>query len=433
MNFVRICIATLLIGSTVLCAADADTITTGDSVYISYGAPEYHKMMFNPDLNMETGAENIITVNYLSGLAVDNLIGNNWFSEERAIGKAGGVTCRLAKNFLIDAALDFFSVVVAHEYFGHGARYRELSVENIDYGYDLPPPYGDGGGHASAMIYDSITRDEIIGIIVGGIEAQAVINRDLSMRWMTSKRIRYRESSLYYWSFRIMFDYVMNTKNILGENIDGNDLNVYLTLLNTKAEVADLDNPRMSVSDLKSRFMINLVNPFLLYSMYSQYKTYLWDGNSTTKVPMIKLGGIAYIPALRASLTPFGPEYHLENYFHLSKKAALLDIHLGDDSFYDSWWGIDLAVQNAFQRKRLSLDINFAAWNQPGIELIRNSEGVIGDGAGGAISCMLHYDLSDKKNPLSGVIQLGYKTAGYLEGSNLEASPIFMIGLGYRK
>jgi hypothetical protein len=29
-------------------------------------------------------------------------------------------------------------------------------------------------------------------------------------------------------------------------------------------------------------------------------------------------------------------------------------------------------------------------------------------------------------------MQLGYKTAGYIEGYDLDASPIFMIGLGYK-
>ena len=190
-------------------ADNPNGIIPDDSVCMSPKLPEYYNLMFSPGFHMDPGMENIISFNYLSSLAIDSLIGNRWFSEERIINKAAGATCRLAKNLLIDMPIDYFSVVFSHEYFGHGARYRELSVDNIDYGFDAPPPYGDGGGHASASINDPMTHDEIMTILIGGIETQAIINRKLSMRWMANRKIRYRESSLYYWSFRIMYDYIM--------------------------------------------------------------------------------------------------------------------------------------------------------------------------------------------------------------------------------
>lgn len=193
-----------------------------------------------------------------------------------------------------------------------------------------------------------------------------------------------------------------------------------------------MNHPLMSVSSLKSRLWINMANPFSLYALYSVYKTYLWDGRTTNGFPMIHFGEIGYLPALRMNLTPLGPEYHLENYFRFDSKVVLLDLRVGDNTFYNSWGGAGLSIQNLYQDRRLSIDVDLLAWKQPGVELVRNTQALVGDGAGGAASLTVHYDLSELENPLALVVQAGYKTAGYAEGFDLDASPIIMIGLGYR-
>lgn len=418
-----------LIGAT---SAVADVWASDDVEPTVPGLPEFHTLMLDPGLRMGSGMETILASNHLTGAVENRLIGNQWFSEEELAGKVGGISCRLAKRFFLDTPLDYFAVVLAHEFYGHGARYRELSVDNIDYGYDAPPPYGAGGGHATASISDPISPDEIMTILIGGIESQAIINRKLGMRWIANRGMRYRESMLYYWSFRIMFDYIQHTRDDLDQHIDGKDPSEYLKLLNIKAGIADLSDPRMKVSYLHSRSRIGLINPLLWYSMFAQFKSYLWDGKTTTKVPMIPLGEVGYLPALRMSLTPFGPEYHFENYIRFRSMVALADLHIGDTTFYDSWGGFDLGLQNLVHQGRISVDLELAAWNQPGVELERNIQGMVGEGAGGAFSCTAHIDLREEESPLSAAIQLGYKTGGFLEGWDLDASPIFAIGLGYR-
>ncbi len=188
----------------------------------------------------------------------------------------------------------------------------------------------------------------------------------------------------------------------------------------------------MTVSELKSRNRVNLINPFLWYSLYVQLKTHLYDGNSSADLAMIPIKHFHYLPSLRMPLTPFGPEYHLENYLRFNTRVALVDVHVGDKRFYRSWGGVGVSVQNVLQRKRLSVDIDLAAWKQPGLELIRRAEGFKGEGTGGSLSFTGHYDLSTARKSASVLLQLGYKSAGYLEGYDLHASPIFMIGLGYR-
>ncbi len=178
--------------------------------------PEYHNLVFNSGLTVNSGSENTLSFNYLSSLAMEKSIRNHWFSEKTLVAKAGAIACRVTKSVLIDDPLDHIAVVWAHEYFGHGARYRELEIDDVTYSIDAPPPYGDGGGSASSSTEgESFTPHEVAAIYIGGFEVQSAIDRLISMRWVANKTIRYRESSLYFRSFQIMYDYIMGLKDDL--------------------------------------------------------------------------------------------------------------------------------------------------------------------------------------------------------------------------
>ena len=127
----------------------------------------YFPVIIDPGMTMRIGAEN--TVSILNGLAAaeDHFIKTKWFAEHSVAGKTGGIAGRLAKYALIDLPADYFSVVLAHEFFGHGARYRELDMNNIFYAFDMPPPYGNGGGEASNYESVEISQQELLSIWQG--------------------------------------------------------------------------------------------------------------------------------------------------------------------------------------------------------------------------------------------------------------------------
>ncbi len=411
-------------------AAESDSLNT-DKTSITQLLPRtYSTITFSPGLNIRSGAESIIGINHGLAIANDRTIGTKWFSEKTIPGKAGGLVCRFSKYLFLDMPINYFSEVVAHEYFGHGARYRELDVNNIDYGFDAPPPYGDGGGHASTNIEaNTITKHELIAIYIGGFEVQEKINRKLNLRFMSKKEIHYQESILYFESFKIMFDYVQKTNNDFSDRKDPAE---YVRLLNSNAGITNPDSFKMDLKYLKSHYYINYANPFLLYSVYSVFKTYFWDGNSATSVPMIHTKNFDYLPSLRATFTPFGLEYHLENYFRFKGKTALIDIRLGDQKFFNSWGGLGILVQNFYEHKRYALDVDLNLWKQPGIEIGRENATLKGDGVGASLSLRGHYDFSDSSHPISIFVELGYKSAGFIEGFDLDASPIILFGFGYR-
>jgi hypothetical protein len=392
----------------------------------------YFPLLFDPGLTMRTGAENIITFQTAIAFSEDRLIGTRWFRESNGVNKIGGVSGRFAKYAIIDLPVDYFSIVLAHEYFGHGARYRELDMDDIHYGFDWPPPYGKGGGEATNYKSVFISTHEILSIWESGIEVQALINREIGMRWMATNEMNYREASQYFWSFQILFSYIQDTNEDLADGTNDNDPRAYTRIINAHAGYTDVHNLKMSVKDLKSKMMLNAANPFIIYSMYSIIKTYLWDGNSTTAVPALRFGNLSYLPALRAGLTPFGIQYHLDNYLRFKEMVALVDICYGDRTFFDSWGGVGVNIRNIYQTSNFTFDLNANIWKQAELQFGLNPTVSKGGGIGGAFSVRGYYDFRSSKIPLAVIMEVGYKTTGFLEGYNLDSSPILFIGLALR-
>ena len=392
----------------------------------------YFPVIIDPGMTMRIGAEN--TVSILNGLAAaeDHFIKTKWFAEHSVAGKTGGIAGRLAKYALIDLPADYFSVVLAHEFFGHGARYRELDMNNIFYAFDMPPPYGNGGGEASNYESVEISQQELLSIWQGGVEVHPLIWKNLQMRWMANNEINYREASQYYWAQQIMMDYIQKTDEDLTNGTTDNDLRAYVRIINANAGHTDLQHLPLTVNDLKSRMLLNVINPFFYYSVFTILKTYFWDGNRSNSMPVISIGKVGYLPAFRSGLTPFGIEYHFENYLRFNRKVALLDLSYGDQSLDNTWGGVGVSVQNMIESPQWSINFYGNIWQQPDLAFGNNPAVEKGGGLGGAFSVRGYYHLKNTAVPLSAVIEMGYKSTGFLEGYAIDASPILAIGLAMR-
>ena len=416
-----------------LCMAVSTYAQTSSSTYDSAIRSTYHSLLYTPGMNMRSGAETIISLHKGLTTLEDNIIGTRWFSESDIPGKSAGVAARFAKYALLDVPLDYFSVVLGHEYFGHGSRYREFDMKDIHYGFSAPPPYGGGGGEATHFGSAQISYHQLLAIWTGGVEIHPVINRNLSFRWMTKNEMNYREASQYFWAFQIQWTYILDTpENIFDGNAD-NDIRAYTRYLNSQSTYLDPETLKMSVKDLKSKMMLNAANPFVFYSLFSILKIYLWDGEISNRVPTISLGDIEYLPSLRAGFTPFGVEYHLENYFRYKGTASLLDIGCGDQTFHDSWGGLGIEVRNIYSLQNFTFDVSINLWNQPGMKFRSDNAEVEGKGIGGALAVKGYYDIPDMNLPVSLVLELGYKSIGFIEGYSLDSSPIFAVGIAVRE
>ncbi|MBM4161831.1 MAG: hypothetical protein FJ217_12145 [Ignavibacteria bacterium] len=391
-------------------------------------------LLFDPALTMRSGSETIITLHHGITRAEDALLGTHWFSEDNFIGKTGGVLARFAKLAILDVPVDYFSVVLSHEYIGHGARYRELGIDNVHYAFDPPPPYGKGGGEASVSLSGNvISYHEWNGITLGGLEVHSLINRNLGLRWMARKEIQYREALQYFWSWQIDYVYVQETTEDLTSNVKDNDPRAYIRILNRDNGYADPNNPHLTVRQLKSMAKLNLANPFVVFAMFAGLKTYLWDGNRSTELPTLRFGEVDYLPVLRAGWTPFGPDFHLENYLRFGNRVSLVEFKIGDQTFHKSWGGIGVGLRNMCSRGRFSADMHLDVWKQPALRFGGIPGTSKGGGVGGAFSVRGYYDFDYAGQPLVAVLELGYKSVGFLEGYPFDSSPVFRIGIGLRE
>jgi hypothetical protein len=207
----------------------------------------------------------------------------------------------------------------------------------------------------------------------------------------------------------------------------------YLRLLNSHAGYSDVDDLLMDPENLNYRNITKLVNPFFFYALYAGLRGYIWDGNNSGKLQMFNIKGIDYLPSFCMELTPFGLEYHFENYVRAENTIFLLDLRIGDNTFNKSWGGIGLLALNIYENKRLSLDGKLDIWKQPKIEIGGTDSTTLKGGTiGGALSLRGYYNLTSSQYPISAILELGYKSAGFLEGYALDSSPIIMFGIGIR-
>jgi hypothetical protein len=147
---------------------------------------------------------------------------------------------------------------------------------------------------------------------------------------------------------------------------------------------------------------------------------------------MLKFGEIKYLPSLKMSLTPFGPQYHLENYIKWRRTTSLFDISIGDQTFYQDWLALGAHIQNFYEKESLSLDFNLNVWKQPGLEYEGKTINSNDNKVGLAFSVRGFYNIINSNYPISIISEIGYKMPGYLQGYVLDKAPIIQFGLGIR-
>ncbi len=378
---------------------------------------------------MRAGSQSLLTTHATLVRIEDILMGTRWVDEQSFQGKAINFSGRLSKLILLDVPIDYFTVVLLHEYIGHGARYRELDIPNIDYGYDLPPPYGKGGGQASTSIGPGvISRHEEIAIWTGGLESHQVLNSSLRKRWMVLGEQHYREALTYFWSFQISLTYIQDTEDLYPAMDNVNDPQAYIRLLNLNNGYADVLNLPFSLDDLKHAMNRNAFDPMVLISMYNGLIKYLWSGNPISIIPMLKFGSVKYLPSMHVGLTPFGVETHLENYLIIDEVLYTIMFSKGDETCHSGWGGLGAQICYPFAKSDFSMEVALHLWNQPSLTLGGSGVDTRG-GLGGAVSFRSYFRIPNGGFPLKAVFELGYKTAGFIEGYILDASPIILLGL----
>ncbi len=358
-------------------------------------------------------------------------------AEASAAGKVGGVTYRLARLSLVELPLSLLATVAVHEVFGHGARLREFDYPSVEYVIEAPYPYGGGSG---ATVYALpagrvIPPTETAAIATAGIESDALTAHWLAQRWLGRGSLTLGEATRYLLAQLDALGYPLDASDsrmLFGDD-DGHDVDRYIGEINA----ADAGRPGaepLTARTVRRRTLLGLVNPNHAFALWAVFGAYLAQGRDRLAVPALRLGGdVRYLPLARYSLTPFGGEYRVDQMFVRQGRGLTITARLGDGKL-PGRWGVGAMLSGVTLGSSVAFDAQVDLWRRAAFSLGGSALTPVDEGlAAGAI-------VTGRWLPKAGGVrigpyalglsgQLGYKSAGYVEGERLDRGAVWRVGL----
>ncbi len=401
---------------------------------VSRGQASY-TLAFDRYQSEHFGAGNMITAHKALYTFQDAVIPDTLFVENRWYKKTGGFFYRMLRFWLLDAQLDYLTVLTQHEVFGHGARYREMGHIKNSFHINLFFPYGDGSGYARSGELNpghQSTPQTRISEVFAGNEATQLMSNDLEAAMLLNGTIHYRQASLFLASRNNLPAYIWRTRLLNNTNpFASDDIATYIMDINN-IYFREAISRRIEINRLSIECLTSLLDPIQVYSAYAILVSYGIKGKkSLSKIPMIRLGNVGYLPSFQYSLTPFGPQFHMINYVKWEKRLFSAAFSYGIGGRYQSY-GVQLASYKCLQLPWIELDAKAELWHQQELQLDHYSYVPLPPKTGGSASvqCYLH-PLKNNRN-IGLYLQGGYKTKGYMLGENLDHGLILRYGLSGR-
>ena len=379
------------------------------------------------DMTPAAGTEDLLSLERAAAAFEDRWLMPTRFDESTRLKRGLGIAYRLGKWYGLDLPQDHFLMVVGHEVFGHGARLREIGARSVDYSCDVPIPYGRGGAVTSFNGNVAATRADVLAVDTGGIEAQNVLADHIARDALATGAIGYRGSWLYLES---RLDGLRYIRSVSPRSAPGHDVRAFLLDFNESC-----DPPACTPIDaatLKRRALAMLGDPMLAYAGYAWAVAYLVRGDPSAGVPLIPLThDVAYLPALRFEMTPYGTAFTTEHDFVRHGRLARLSVGVGDTGARHAW-DVGASLTNVLQRARLRGDLSVGVWNQPALDSAPDSQAFeVGGLAAASVRILLgrHSGFTERTSVL---VQAGYKSDGFVRGERLHAGPILRVGVTLR-
>jgi hypothetical protein len=382
--------------------------------------------IFDRDMTASAGTTDLLTIERAAVDLEDRWLAPSLFDESTKTRRALGIGYRLGKWYGLDLSQDHFLMVVGHEVFGHGARLREIDAHGISYSFDVPIPYGPGGAVTEFRGDIEVTRADALGIDTAGIEAQNVLADHIGSQALLAGALHYREAWLYLESRLDGLGYI---RSVSPQSGDGHDVKSFLLHFNEHCD-PPVCTP-LSASTLKRRALLMLADPMLAYAGYGWAVSYVFNGQSSGLVPMIALPhGVQYLPALRFEMTPYGTAVTTEHNFVTHRRLASLSIGVGDTG-REHAWDVGITATNVVQRTWLRAGFAISIWRQPALDASPNAQTFI-TGALGTATAQISFGRDFSRSARAGIlVEVGYKSDGFVRGERLHAGPIVRVGMTY--
>ncbi len=345
---------------------------------------------------------------------------------------------RLGELLLCWEPYNYMSGVVQHEVFGHGYRARSFRKEGVrvrKYKFGFPPPFGPGGGVTYLSFQPQrLTPFQLSAMSSAGVEATSILAIRLKLQWLQAGCINPSQASLYQYSQHDLTHYILATKDKVsyqGIADSEGDIQSYVHILH-----ATLPKGHLTTHQIRRWALINYAEPFTYYAFYAWW-LYLITGKQMD-IPLFSMGSYGYLPGLRMGLTPFGPEYYVENFLVQDKKPIYFYLRGGR---YAGLSSCGLGIEHAYIGSVDGVPWGFRAdvWYQPNVPYKAHASTNLltfdyakqqhyKNRFGGAISLLGHIKIS---NGSALFLQLGGKTTGFLPGETLTPSVILRLGFSF--
>jgi hypothetical protein len=399
-------------------------------------AQSYNSIVFDQHQSEVFGANNMISLHHALYTLQDKLIPDTLYKENNWYKKTGGFFYRMSRLWLFDAQIDYLTALAQHEVFGHGSCFRQLGYGENSFHINLFFPYGDGSGFARTGTLKKgykITPYEQLAVVYSGNEGNQVLANQLTANMLIDGSIHYRQATLFLISNNNLPAYIWRTRlKDPSSSFASDDISNYIFDINYICHGYFGDKSLYNIKSLSEQCLISLLNPIQAYSAYTVLVKYGIQGKKKLKqIPMIPLGKVKYLPAFNFSLTPFGAQYHMVNYFKLKQRLLVADIAYGKPK-YANFYGINLSAYQLLQKPWIDLNVFADIWYQPELELEEYILPVPEQKFGGSVSAAVYLNPLKAARKIGLYLQLGYKTKGYLQGETLDHSLILRYGLNMK-
>lgn len=392
--------------------------------------PATYRVVFDSYMTPAAGAEGLLTVQHLLASAEDRWLPLKIGAERSRPGLALGILYRAGKFVALDMPQDHFLMVVAHEFFGHGARFRELGDGRLRYGFDAPIPYGSGDAFTKFNGRFPVSPLADLNVSAAGIEAQHSLADAIAERAVDRGRIHYREAWLYFESRMAGMSYILSASPTSSEGHDAADY------LETFEKACTAPCEPLTRNYVQRRALFALADPMLYYSMYGLAVSYIGNGATTGPMPLIPVGGgVRVMPSLGYAMAPYGTEWTVRTAFQQEQRAksrerrlTALALRVGNTGA-SSTWGITARAADVFRVRGLRIALTADVWRQPDVVADQTSD-PLSTGAGAIATVVVPLPRVLRSRWTDGIhVAAGYKSQGFVPGEQLSGGAVLRAGI----
>jgi hypothetical protein len=392
-----------------------------------------YSVVFDQYMTPAAGAQDLVALQNVLATAEDRWVPHRFGAERTRPALALGILYRAGKFLALDVPQDHMLMVLAHEVFGHGARFRELGDGRIGYGFDPPIPYGDGDAFTRFNGRFPISPLAHLSASSSGIEAQHSLADAITEHAVARGRIHYREAWLYFESRLTGMTYILTASP---HSSEGHDVADFLEIFEDACTSPCSPLTRRYV---QQRALLALADPMLYYALYGVAASYIGQGDTSGPMPMIPLGDrVRVLPSLGYALAPYGAEWTVRTAFQTNDRAQRrqrrltnVAVRVGNTGATTAW-GVTARVADALRIRSLRISANVDVWHQPDILADHTSDPLhMGAGATATVAVPLPSFLRSRWSDLIHVTA-GYKAQGYVPGEQLSGGGVLRAGITLR-